>query len=54
VYLKELLNHASLSTTEWYGQELFNEPEDYLSATAWGEMAPEQLKFEIARGIKGA
>jgi hypothetical protein len=37
-----------------YGQESFDEPEDHMSATAWGEMAPEQLKFEIARGIKGA
>ena len=50
VYLKQLLGHRSLSTTEMYGQSHFDVPTDARSDAVWNEAAPKQLRAALAVG----
>jgi len=50
VYLRDLLGHRSLSTTEMYGQSHFAVPTDNRSDAVWDEAAPKQLRALLAVG----
>jgi integrase len=54
LYTQKLLGHKSMETTQRYGQKRFDLPVDKKADAVFAEMAPQQLKFEMAKGLKGA